>query len=100
MRTARRVGILMAGVVGALAMSAPVSSAAVGDTAPSCISRPVYSTPDGFDVFLTNNCGRTMSVKVIVDNGGDSNCYVMSAGTSHTFSYSGIFGTYGKTVIC
>ncbi|KUO11028.1 beta-Ig-H3/fasciclin [Streptomyces sp. DSM 15324] len=89
-----------AAVAGGLALSAPTASAAVGDTAPSCVSRTVYSTPDGFDVLLENKCASQMSVKVIVDYGGDSNCYVMSKNTVQVFVYEGIFGSYHKTVLC
>ncbi|MEU3795797.1 beta-Ig-H3/fasciclin [Streptomyces fructofermentans] len=95
-----RAAAVTAAVAGGLALSAPTASAAVGDTAPACVKRTVYETPAGFDVFLQNTCGGTMSVKVIVDNGGDSNCYVMSAGTNKNFVYEGIFGSYGKTVLC
>lgn len=89
-----------AAVAGGLALSAPTASAAVGDTAPSCVSRTVYSTPAGFDVLLQNKCASQMSVKVIVDYGGDSNCYVMSKGTVQVFVYEGVFGSYHKTVLC
>lgn len=89
-----------AAIGGSLILSAPVASAAVGDIAPSCVTRAVYETPAGFDVYLKNNCGGDVSVKVIVDNGGDSPCYVMSRGVSKNFIYEGIFGSYGKTVTC
>ena len=57
-------------------------------------------TPNGFDVDLSNNCGSTMRVKVIVDHGGDSPCYTMSNGSRKLFIYEGVFGTYGRTVVC
>lgn len=95
-----RIAAVTVAVGGSLALSAPVASAAPGDTAPSCVARTVYETPAGFDVHLQNNCGGTMSVKVIVDSGGDSPCYVMSRGVSKNFIYEGIFGSYGKTVLC
>ncbi|MEW2121988.1 beta-Ig-H3/fasciclin [Streptomyces sp. NPDC005474] len=98
-----RTAVVLTALGGALTVTAPAANAApaaIGDTAPACISRPVYSTPNGFDVFLTNKCGGTRAVKVIVDSGGDSPCYVMGNNTSVTFSYEGIFGNYGKTVMC
>ncbi|SDD37847.1 hypothetical protein [Actinokineospora iranica] len=95
---------IMALVVGGVSLAAAPTATAtengVTGTAPACVSRNVYATPNGFDVFLQNNCGGTMSVKVIVNNGGDSPCYVMGAGTSKTFIYEGVFGTYDKTVTC
>ncbi|MFF4247334.1 hypothetical protein ACFYY2_23115 [Streptomyces sp. NPDC001822] len=41
-----------------------------------------------------------MSVKVLVDYAGDSNCYVMSAGTQKLYIYEGVLGQYDKTVLC
>ncbi|WP_182905129.1 beta-Ig-H3/fasciclin [Microbispora sp. H13382] len=76
------------------------TSGATATIAPACVNRTVYGTPTGFDVYLQNKCGGTMSVKVIVKQGGDSPCYVMSKGTSKIFAYEGIFGKYDKTVLC
>ncbi|MEV6056534.1 beta-Ig-H3/fasciclin [Streptomyces sp. NPDC052107] len=75
-------------------------SAAAGGTAPACIYRMVDGTPDGFSVYLSNNCGKTMRVKVIVDSGGDSPCFTMSAGSDRLWYYTGVFGQYGRTVTC
>ncbi|HEY9438800.1 MAG TPA: beta-Ig-H3/fasciclin [Streptomyces sp.] len=82
------------------AQAAPATRAAAAGTAPSCIGRYVTGTPNGFDVDLSNNCGSTMRVKVIVDHGGDSPCYTMSNGSRKLFIYEGVFGTYGRTVVC
>ncbi|MDP9612782.1 MULTISPECIES: hypothetical protein [Streptomyces] len=89
-----------AALVGGGAAVAPAASAASGGTAPACITRMVDGTPDGFRVYLSNDCGKTMRVKVIVDSGGDSPCFTMSAGSDRSWYYSGIFGRYGRTVTC
>jgi hypothetical protein len=93
-------GTAAAVVGGGLALCAPVAHAAATGTAPACVDRYVTGTPEGFDVLLTNNCGRTMRVKVIVDNGGDSPCYTMANGSTRLFTYEGVFGTYDRTVTC
>jgi hypothetical protein len=82
------------------ATSASNTGSTAARTAPACVNRTVYNTPEGFDVFLQNKCGGDMSVKVIVNNGGDSPCYVMSRNTVKTFIYRGTFGSYDKTVLC
>ncbi|AJP05955.1 beta-Ig-H3/fasciclin [Streptomyces cyaneogriseus subsp. noncyanogenus] len=92
--------VTAAAIGGSLAVSAPAAHAAAAGTAPSCIGRYVTGTPEGFDVHLTNDCGRTMRVKVIVNNGGDSPCYTMAHGTSKLFIYEGVFGSYDRTVTC
>lgn len=94
------VGTAAAVMGGSLALSAPAAHAAAAGTAPACIDRYVTGTPEGFDVLLTNNCGRTMRVKVIVNNGGDSPCYTMANGSTRLFIYEGVFGTYDRTVTC
>ncbi|MFE0104897.1 beta-Ig-H3/fasciclin [Streptomyces sp. NPDC059009] len=80
-------------------LTAPAAHAADG-TAPACINRYVTDTPNGFDVDLTNNCGRTMRVKVVVDFAGDSPCYILGAGQSKLYIYEGVTGTYDRTVVC
>jgi hypothetical protein len=87
-------------IVSAPAAQASVSTAAAGGTAPACIARVVDGTSDGFSVYLDNNCGKTMRVKVIVDSGGDSPCYSMAAGSSRLWYYHGVFGQYGRTATC
>jgi hypothetical protein len=90
------------------AFAAPAAHAAsttapaplAGATAPACISRYVTGTVDGFDVLLTNNCGKTMSVRVVVSSAPDSPCYVMSAGSHVLYTYEGIFGNYDRTAVC
>lgn len=83
---------------GAATAFSPAAYAATNS--PSCINRYVTGTTNGFDVMLTNKCGKTMRAKVIVNNGGDSPCYTMAAGSTALFHYVGVFGTYERTVGC
>ncbi|MEU3188392.1 beta-Ig-H3/fasciclin [Streptomyces sp. NPDC006923] len=94
--------IVLAALGGSLALTptAVHAAPAPATTAPSCVSRSVYTTPGGFDVYLKNNCAGTMSVQVDVSSGGDSPCYVLSAGADETFEYRGVFGNYFKTILC
>ncbi|OEV03926.1 hypothetical protein [Streptomyces oceani] len=96
---------------GAGLLTAPTASAApsgsvappgsdVAGTAPACVDRYVTGTPNGFDVLLTNNCGKTMRVKVVVNNSGDSPCYTMGAGGTRLYVYEGVLGSYDRTVVC
>ncbi|MDG9723528.1 beta-Ig-H3/fasciclin [Streptomyces sp. DH41] len=89
-----------AAVGGSLALSAPAAHAAAAGTAPACIGRYVTGTPSGFDVNLSNNCGKSMRVKVIVNNAGDSPCYTIANNSSKLYIYEGVFGTYDRTVTC
>ncbi|MFC7814638.1 MULTISPECIES: beta-Ig-H3/fasciclin [unclassified Streptomyces] len=90
----------VAAIGGSFFVSAPAAHAAAAGTAPACVNRYVTNTPNGFDVNLTNKCGRTMRVKVIVNNGGDSPCYTIYDRRSKLFIYEGVFGTYDRTVTC
>ncbi|MBC2866061.1 beta-Ig-H3/fasciclin [Streptomyces mexicanus] len=100
------VAVVTAAVLGgALAATAPAASAApaapaAGGTAPACISRYVTGTVNGFDVLLTNNCGKTMRVKVVVKYASDSPCYTLRAGADKLYTYEGITGEYDRTAVC
>jgi hypothetical protein len=91
------------------AISAPQSVAAssmragdaqaAGGTAPACIHRTVTQpTPDFQRVFLYNTCGKTMHVKVIVNNWYDTSCVKIKNRHQKVFTLN--FGTYRKTVVC
>ncbi|MEV6844049.1 hypothetical protein [Actinoplanes sp. NPDC051411] len=90
-----------AALMGAGAIATPASAAgteataAAAGTAPACIGRDVHSVLEY--VTLSNNCGKTMQVKVIIDAGSDSPCYRMGSGSSVTYWYGGI---YNRTVVC
>ncbi|MEU2676736.1 beta-Ig-H3/fasciclin [Streptomyces sp. NPDC007107] len=97
-RRAAQAAVTAAALGGSLIVSATPAAAAT--TAPTCIGRMVTQTTDGFDVLLSNNCGGTRSVKVVVSLASDSSCYVMSKGTHVLYVYHGILGNYDRTVNC
>ncbi|MEW2289341.1 beta-Ig-H3/fasciclin [Streptomyces sp. NPDC047841] len=86
-------------VSGMFAASSPAAYAA-GGTAPACIARFVSGTQDGFLVGLTNNCGKTMRVQVIVSYAPDSPCYTLGPGAHQSYYYEGILGLYDRTAVC
>lgn len=102
------VGIAAAAILGgglALAPSASAAPAASASTArtadvspqgtaPACVSRTV----SGRSATLTNYCGRTMRVKVVVKWGPDSRCFTLThrSGVRYTWGV----GSYDKTVTC
>ncbi|MFE2320453.1 hypothetical protein ACFXC8_46800 [Streptomyces sp. NPDC059441] len=69
--------------------------ASAGGTAPACIGRAA-SDLGGF-VYASNNCGKTMRVKVIIDFGPDSSCWTLAPGQERRHNY---YGSYGKTITC
>jgi hypothetical protein len=99
-------GALTATVGSVLAAAAPASYASVDrpagalSEAPTCVSRTVYEVPDGFDVFMTNNCGYTVYVRVIVNWAPDSVCAQLLPGQSRTWHYVGITGSYDHLATC
>jgi hypothetical protein len=99
--TAATVGVVIGGVLLASAPALAATSAtphatASGGTAPACIERSV-SNADGYAT-LTNLCGKTMTVKVIINNGPDSDCFSIPNNRSRTFYY--LIGGYDRTVVC
>jgi hypothetical protein len=75
-------------------MTAP--QAATAGTAPACIHR--FASNKYHEVGITNECGKTMGVKVIINWGSDSPCFVLFPQSIQKFHWG--FGTYGKTVTC
>ncbi|MFD9884846.1 hypothetical protein ACFWZT_25660 [Streptomyces alboflavus] len=63
-------------------------------TAPACVQRQVR----GRTATVTNYCGRTMRVKVVVKYGPDSRCFTLPP--RHWARYTWSFGSYDKTVTC
>ncbi|MFJ2170771.1 beta-Ig-H3/fasciclin [Streptomyces griseofuscus] len=80
------------------AAAVPAASAvmASGGTAPACIHRNVFEVLQY--VKISNHCGKTMQVKVVINYGPDSSCYRMKNKSS--FGYYWAYGRYGKTVVC
>ncbi|MEU2561657.1 hypothetical protein ABZ626_20315 [Streptomyces longispororuber] len=63
-------------------------------TAPACVQRSV----SGRSATVTNKCGRTVRVKVVVKRGPDSRCHALKhrAWARHSWP----LGSYDKTVTC
>lgn len=75
----------------ALAASAATSSPA---SAPSCVN---YTDSD-FATAVTNNCGDTQNVQVIIDWGPDSGC--VSLAPTQTWLYHYWPGTFNRVQSC
>ncbi|EYT79820.1 MULTISPECIES: hypothetical protein [unclassified Streptomyces] len=67
-----------------------------GGTAPSCIGR--ITGPKVKWVHVSNKCGKTMKVKVIIKHDYDSSCTKLRNG--QYFVYYWDWGTYQRTVTC
>ncbi|MEU0955856.1 beta-Ig-H3/fasciclin [Streptomyces niveus] len=81
-------------------VSDPMSAKGAAATAPSCVQRIVSHFSWGFTVGLTNKCGKTMRVQVIVDYAPDSPCYVLPNNAYTQYEYEGILGLYDSTAVC
>ncbi|MEU2857576.1 hypothetical protein ABZ672_03980 [Streptomyces mirabilis] len=84
----------------AQAMAQYPAIAAAGGTAPACIHRAVHSTI-GY-VRLSNHCGKTMSVKVLISGvgGGAGPCYTLRNGKAVLDFWTPGIQHYRKTVVC
>ncbi|WP_328772508.1 hypothetical protein [Streptomyces sp. NBC_00286] len=89
-------GILATAVLGSGLAMAPTATAAEAGTAPACIKRDVVKHQKY--VTVTNNCGRTMHLKVVINNGPDKGCYTYQPSQYSRQSWS--IGSYGKVVTC
>jgi hypothetical protein len=85
---------LSAAIVTASFAIAP--QAASGGTAPACIHR--FASNKYREVGITNECGKTMGVKVIINWGRDSPCFVLFPQSIQKFHWR--FGSYARTVTC
>ncbi|MFD0414104.1 hypothetical protein [Streptomyces sp. NPDC127108] len=63
-------------------------------TAPACVQRRV----SGRSATVTNYCGRTMRVKVVIKYGPDSRCFTLPPRNGVRFTW--LIGRYDKTVTC
>ncbi|GAB3679903.1 hypothetical protein [Angustibacter aerolatus] len=86
--------VLAAAVTGAQAAPA---MAATG-TAPSCILRGSYNDGLFRHYTATNTCGKTMRIKIVLDNQVDSKCTSVADRRSLDYKQSG--GTYARTITC
>ncbi|MCP2165800.1 hypothetical protein [Goodfellowiella coeruleoviolacea] len=107
----RRVGVLAAGMIaaggllgvgGATASTVSTASTAAeraaGGTAPACIARVVDNQADAQYVWVRNECGKTMRIKIIVKGGRDTGCNTLRSGQSREWKLT--WGTYDRTVVC
>ncbi|WP_329084443.1 MULTISPECIES: hypothetical protein [unclassified Streptosporangium] len=87
-----------AGAAPATAAGAVVASASAG-TAPSCVKRQLIIRQG---VRLTNKCGKTVRVKVLVKRGKDSWCFTMKKNQNKFWAFvpQAAFAKYEKTVTC
>ncbi|WP_030905351.1 hypothetical protein [Streptosporangium amethystogenes] len=87
------------------ANAAPATTAGTGPasasagTAPSCVKRQLVIRQG---VRLTNKCGRTMRVKVLVKRGKDSWCFTMKNNQRRFWAFvpQAAFAKYERTVTC
>lgn len=83
--------------------AAPATTAGAGSasagTAPSCVKRQLIIRQG---VMLTNKCGRTMRVKVLVKRGKDSWCFTMKRNQRRFWAFApqAAFAKYERTVTC
>ncbi|GAA3647394.1 hypothetical protein GCM10022224_007800 [Nonomuraea antimicrobica] len=78
---------------------AVTSASASAGTAPSCVHRKLLIRQG---VMLTNKCGKTMKVKVLVKRGKDSWCFTMKNNQRRFWAFvpQAAFAKYEKTVTC
>ncbi|NGO42756.1 hypothetical protein [Streptomyces ureilyticus] len=89
-------GTLATAVLGSGLAMAPTATAAEAGTAPACVKRDVIKHEKY--VKVTNNCGQTMHLKVVINGGPDFRCYTYQPG----YEWDGNWrvGSYGKVVTC
>ncbi|MGW9432432.1 hypothetical protein ACWHA1_31395 [Streptomyces decoyicus] len=82
--------------------AAPTASAAPAKVmGPACLDVDVIESQDvGFDAYITNHCGRTVYVQVIIGWGPDSGCYPVANEKARVVSYRGVLCVYEDTVFC
>jgi hypothetical protein len=90
-------GILATAVLGSGVAVAPAATAADAmGTAPACVKRDVIKHRKY--VKVTNTCGETMHLKVVIDWGSDSPCLTYQPGEQWEWNWGR--GSYGKVVTC
>ncbi|GHH52771.1 hypothetical protein [Streptomyces candidus] len=73
-----------------------VTSVRLQGTAPACVSRDVIKQKK--QVVVTNRCGKTMHLKVVINNGPDLKCWTYQNGEGFLWKWK--LGSYGKIVTC
>ncbi|GAA2799770.1 hypothetical protein [Saccharopolyspora taberi] len=90
------IGTTTVALIGAAFAVAPVANAE--GTAPACIARVVDNQADAQYVWVRNECGKTMRIKIIVKGGRDTGCNTLRNGQSREWKLT--WGSYDKTVTC
>ncbi|MFB9468531.1 hypothetical protein ACFFR3_03385 [Nonomuraea salmonea] len=78
------------------AQAASASVAASRVTAPACIEREVNKKQK--IAWITNTCGKTRKVKVVINNGPDTYCRTLK--NHERIYHRWPFGSYDRTVNC
>lgn len=79
------------------------AQAAHAGTPPSCVKivkTKTSETPARELIKVTNNCSTKKYIKVIWNNGKDSNCRGISVGATSSYRESPVWASYDKTVTC
>ncbi|MEV0385805.1 hypothetical protein [Nonomuraea sp. NPDC050643] len=114
--TTTMAGALAAAAVVTTLMSTPATAAPTGQatstavttastamgTAPACIKRYRIPPWSRVGIYVRNQCGKTMRVKVIVKRGADSPCWTLRNKQRRYWSFipPHAFPSYQKTVTC
>ncbi|MFF1925854.1 hypothetical protein ACFVW8_35465 [Streptomyces sp. NPDC058221] len=88
--------IAAATMIAAFTMTAAGPAAAAGDTAPACVAREVVKQDK--TAWTTNNCGRNMHIKLVIDHGPDQRCWTTFPG--ETLKWTWKMGSYGRIAVC
>lgn len=83
-------------MIAACTMTAAGPAAAAGGTAPACVAREVVKQDK--TAWTTNNCGKNMHIKLVINNGPDAQCRTTFPGETVTWKWK--VGSYGRIAVC
>lgn len=83
-------------MIAACTMAASGPAAAAGGTAPACVAREVVKQDK--TAWTTNNCGKNMHIKLVINNGPDARCRTTFPGETVTWTWK--VGSYGRIAVC
>ncbi|MCP2257680.1 hypothetical protein LX15_001365 [Streptoalloteichus tenebrarius] len=96
-RVLAAVGATAVALSGAALVGVPVAEAA-GGTAPARIVRVIDNQAHARYVWVRNECGRTMRIKIIVRGAPDTGRTTLRHGQSREWKLT--WGSYERTVVC
>ncbi|MEU2602808.1 hypothetical protein ABZ669_38080 [Streptomyces hirsutus] len=105
MNARKKIAVAVAGAMACAltSLSAPASAApsdaTAGGTAPACVYRYVTGSGSTLLISITNQCGKTMRVQVVIAWDYDSDCYVIPDRKNVVVAYSGT-GSYDRLAVC